>query len=77
MESLHDSFISAFMRLLAPAYSIIYLYYLRKEEYYTNTRSILRYYYQYKKRKLGIKLGYSIPAMYLGQDCLYHTMEQL
>lgn len=64
--STHDSFISAFMRLLAPAYSIRYLYYLRKEEYYTNTRSILRYYYQYKKRKLGIKLGYSIPANVFG-----------
>lgn len=54
------------MRLLAPAYSIRYLYYLRKEEHYTNTRSILRYYYQYKKRKLGIKLGYSIPANVFG-----------
>lgn len=60
------SLIHAFMRMLAPAYGIRFLYYLRKEEFYTNRNSILRYYYMYKKRKLGIKLGYSIPPNVFG-----------
>lgn len=54
------------MRFFVPDLTIQYLYYLRKEEFYTNGGGILRYLYAYKKRKLGIKLGYSIPANVFG-----------
>lgn len=54
------------MRFFVPDLTIQYLYCLRKEEFYTNGGSILRYLYAYKKRKLGIKLGYSIPANVFG-----------
>ena len=50
--------------------NIKFLYYLRKEEYYTNckffgSRFILLY-YRYRKKKLGVKLGFSIPANVFG-----------
>ena len=63
------------MRLFASNLIIKYLKYLRKEEYYTNNgRSILRFYYMYKKRKLGLKLGFSIPANVFGAGLsLPHT----
>lgn len=60
------SLICKLLGILYPAYSVKFLYYLRHEEYYINRRSILRYYYMYKKRKLGLKLGYSIPANVFG-----------
>lgn len=60
------SLVHKIMRFFAPDLTIKYLYYLRKEEFYTNGGGILRYLYAYKKRKLGIKLGYSIPANVFG-----------
>ncbi|VTQ00013.1 serine O-acetyltransferase [Sphingobacterium daejeonense] len=41
-----------------------YLINLRSEEYYTyiNPNRFLKYYYQRKKNKLGLKLGFFIPA---------------
>lgn len=61
-----NSLVHKIMRFFAPDLTIKYLYYLRKEEFYTNGGGILRYLYAYKKRKLGIKLGYSIPANVFG-----------
>ena len=57
-------------RFFVPDLTIKYLCYLRKEEFYTNRGGflckILRLLYMYKKRKIGIKLGYSIPVNVFG-----------
>ncbi len=58
----HKSMSCRITRLIVPNQIIRYLKYLRKEEYYTNRGCILSYYYKYKKSKLGLKLGFSIPA---------------
>lgn len=57
------SFAYKIIRLLVPDLTIKYLFYLRKEEFYSNVcgRKILRFLYRYKRRNLGIKLGCSIP----------------
>ena len=74
-ETVSKSLSYRIMRLFASNLIIKYLKYLRKEEYYTNNGiSILRFYYMYKKRKLGLKLGFSIPANVFGAGLsLPHT----
>lgn len=61
-----SSFAYRFMRLFAPNLITRFLYYLRMEEYYTNRKSIKRFYYMYKKRRLGLRLGFSISANVFG-----------
>ena len=50
--------------------NIKFLYYLRKEEYYINCKvpggRLILLYYKYRKKKLGVKLGFSIPANVFG-----------
>lgn len=62
------SFAYKIIRLLVPDLTIKYLFYLRKKEFYSNVcgRKILRFLYRYKRRNLGIKLGYSIPINVFG-----------
>ncbi|WP_294378729.1 serine O-acetyltransferase, partial [uncultured Clostridium sp.] len=47
---------------------------LRKLEYYTNTdKKILKAFYKFKIKKLGMKLGWSIPANVFGPGlCIVH-----
>lgn len=63
------SFAYKIIRLLVPDLTIKYLFFLRKEEFYSNVcvgGGILRFLYRYKRRNLGIKLGYSIPINVFG-----------
>lgn len=70
----HKSMSYRIMRLIAPDQILRYLKYLRKEEYHTNRNRIWRYYYKYRKSKLGLKLGFSIPANVFGAGLsLPHT----
>ena len=52
MNGVHDRYSLSYrlMRLFAPNLILKFLYYLRKEEYYTNKKLLLRFYYMYKKR---------------------------
>ena len=57
-----------------------YLLYLRKQEYYQNTaegnkiKSLLGLFYERKKHRLGIKLGFNIPPNSFGKGLtIYHT----
>ncbi len=43
-----------------------YLKSLRKYEYYTNTNSVLRYFYRYYNRRLGLKYNLAMPINAIG-----------
>lgn len=61
------SFNSKLKNLLVPDFTMNYLEYLRKAEFYHNCRNknvfykLFALYYKYRLRNMGIKLGYSIP----------------
>ena len=49
-----------------PAMSFRYLKSLRKYEYYQNTRSLLRFWYRFKNRRIGAKYHIAIPPNAVG-----------
>ena len=72
-----NTFRSKIKEFFIPNLQLRFLYYLRKAEYYSNSRKaniLLWGYYIYRKRKLGLKLGYSIPINCFGPGLsLPHT----
>ena len=76
-KKLSNTFRSKIKELFSPNLQLRFLYYLRKAEYYSNSRHtniLLWGYYNYRKRTLGLKLGYSIPINCFGPGLsLPHT----
>lgn len=62
------TFLQKIKQLFVPDIILKYLYFLRKTEYFSNCRShsLLRIFYKYRLRKLGIRLGFSIPINVFG-----------
>ena len=52
--------------LIRPDWIMEYLTALRKVEYYSNRGGVQRYYYKYRFRKLGMKLGFTISENVFG-----------
>lgn len=72
----HYSLFLGIKNRLLSNHIIRYLYLLRKAEYYTNCRkySILRAWYVIRYRRLGLKLGFSLPLNAFGPGLsLPHT----
>jgi serine O-acetyltransferase len=63
---IEKSFSSKIKNTLFPDLTLKYLRFLRKSEYYYNNNCIVQYWYRYRLRKMGLKLGYSIPINVFG-----------
>lgn len=66
----NKSFTCKIKELITPDYIMDFLITLRKAEYYKNNDKMRYYYYLYKNKKLGIKLGFSINGTELGYGCV-------
>ena len=63
---IEKSFSSKIKNTLFPDLTLKYLRFLRKSEYYYNNNSFVQYWFRYRLRKMGLKLGYSIPINVFG-----------
>ena len=61
-----EPIIKKFKSVIYPDWVMKYLVALRKAEFYSNRGGVLQYYYKFKVRKSGMKLGFTIAENVIG-----------